>query len=218
MTALLNRDGTNCTLACDRCGHLVANLVDTTNRWDLAWVQQRGHGWTGAALATGPHTCPRCSQVPWAARGAEQLPTHPRPAPARRSKRVTVTELPTATIVSIHGNMGIAVNAALYDLLLTDRAPRRHIIVDLVRAGALDSGALGVLVRAQAHAARHAFDLCLVGLSRPTHEALRLLCLDHVLPSFADRATALAWLRGQNCDRRIASRRVAPGEQAMEVA
>ena len=75
MTALLSRDGTNFSLACDRCGHLVARLADTGSRWDPSWTRLRQHGWTGAALPTGPHACPSCTQVPAAPRPTEKLLT-----------------------------------------------------------------------------------------------------------------------------------------------
>jgi anti-anti-sigma factor len=198
LTALLSRDGTNFTLACDRCGHLVADLAESTRHWDLTWDEVRQRGWEGAELATGPHFCPACTQVPAPPLVTEQVPDRPRPtARRRRSNRIVVTDLPTATVVEIRGAPGVAVNAKLYELLL-DRSPLRSIIVDLSRVAVLDSGALDVLVQARTHAERLGFGLCLVGLSEPMTGALRLLCLTRVLPCFAGRAEALAWLRDRS--------------------
>jgi anti-anti-sigma factor len=218
LTALLSRDGTNFAVACDRCGHLIANLADTLHRWDPAWSQLRRLGWTGAVLATGPHTCPGCTQTPEPAHVSEQVLDEQRPAPIRRSNRITVTELALAMVVTVRGRLSVAVNAALYELLLSDRAPRRHVIVDLSRASMLDSGALDVLVRAHAHAARYGFQLCLVGLSEPMNAALRLLCLTHRLPCFADRAEALTRLRRPAPDRPALPGQVTVDDRTLEPA
>lgn len=222
MTALLSRNGTNFTLACDGCGHQVVDLVDLADRvhhWDLAWAEQCRHGWTGAALATGPHICPRCAQTPATAHGTEQMPGDARSVPVRRHpKRITVTDLPLATVVTVRGALSIAVNMALYALLLSNHRPRRHVIVDLSSASTLNSGVLDVLVRAQAHMTTSSFDLCPVGLSRPMHDALRLLCLADLLPTFAHRSQALAWLHDRAVDRLTPPRHTASDEWAAEAA
>jgi anti-anti-sigma regulatory factor len=195
VTALLSRDGTTFNLACDHCGQMAGSPADAGHAWDAAWVVARGHGWAGDTLATGTHTCPRCTRAPATAQTAEHVPAQPRSAPMRRrSNRIRVTELRVAMVVEVRGGPSVAVNAALHELLLSDRPPRRHIVVDLSRARTLDSGVLDVLVRAQAHAARHSLDLCLVGLPEPMRAALRLLCLADFLPTFADRTEALEWL------------------------
>lgn len=217
LTALLNRDRTNFALACNNCGQRVANLADTAHHWDLAWVLLRRHGWTGAALATGPHACPRCAEVPEPARPAEQAPGRARSAAApRRSRRIVVTEQPVATVVEVRGELSLRVKAALHDLLIPEGPQRRHVIVDLSGASTLDSGAVDLLVRAQARAARNGFTVCLAGLSGSMRDALRLLCLDRLLPTFANRAEALAWLDGQKPDRPTVPTQAALGDRAME--
>lgn len=216
MTALLSRDGTNFAAACDRCGHLVADLANTMHQWDSAWAQLRRYGWNGAVLATGPHTCPDCTHAPDAAHAPEWAPSHPGPAPTPRSNRITITETAVATVVEVRGRLSVAVNAALYEVLLSDRPARRHVIVNLSRAGTLNSGTLDVLVRARAQVATDAFELCLVGLSGPMNGALRLLCLTHLLPCFADRAEALAWLRRPAPDRPVVPSPLTVDEPALE--
>lgn len=201
MTALLSRDGTNFTLACDRCGHLAVSQPDAGHPWDAAWALRRGHGWAGDPHATGRHTCPRCTRAPAAEPMTEDLSGQAHAAPARRrSNRIRVTELRVATVVELRGGPSVAVHAALRELLLCGRPPRGHIVVDLSRAGVLDSGVLDVLVRARARAAQHSFDLCLVGLPASMHAALRLLCMTQLLPAFTGRADALAWLNGRTPD------------------
>lgn len=49
------------------------------------------------------------------------------------------------------------------------------------------------------------------------HSALRLLCLDRLLPTFANRAEALAWLDGQKPDRPTVPTQAELGDRAMEV-
>ena len=98
MTAATTPDGTDFTLICDACGQSVTGLGATMHNWDLVWSLFRRHGWTGARLATGPHSCGRCSRVPLASADADPVgwlagdapatvprsPPPPPPSPPRR--------------------------------------------------------------------------------------------------------------------------------------
>ena len=90
MTALLSLDSKNFTLACNRCGQLVTNLAPTMGDWAVAWSLFSQDGWTGDDLATGPHTCGRCTRTSPPPRMVEQALTRERTTPATVTVRGAV--------------------------------------------------------------------------------------------------------------------------------
>ncbi|WP_327002358.1 STAS domain-containing protein [Dactylosporangium sp. NBC_01737] len=188
MTALLSLDSKNFTLACDGCGQLVTNLAPTMGEWDVAWSLFSQDGWTGDDLATGPHTCGRCTRTS-PPRMVEQALTRERTTPAtRESRRLTVSQVAGVTVVTLTGNPDLVINARLRDLVLDLHGRVRRLVVDVTRVSRLDSGALDVLV--QAH--RLSIAVCLVGPAQQIQDALRLLNLDRLFPTCLTLPEALA--------------------------
>lgn len=132
MTAATTPDGTDFTLICDACGQSVTGLGATMHNWDLVWSLFRRHGWTGARLATGPHSCGRCSRVPLASADADPVgwlagdaPSTPvaadvdtEPAPAvPTDPRVGGVVVDEALVVTLSGDLDIEVGPALHAAL-----------------------------------------------------------------------------------------------------
>lgn len=192
MTALLSLDGTNFTLACDRCGQLVANLAPTMGDWNVVWSLFSQDGWCGDSLATGPHTCGRCNRTPPPPRMVDQALQRERRTPTgRQSRRIAVVHDGAATVVTLSGNPDLLVNSRLRDLILDLRGHVRQLIVDVTMVSRLDSGALDVLVQAR----RESLTVCLAGPSQLVQDSLRLLCLHELFPTFHDQAQASQWVR-----------------------
>jgi anti-anti-sigma factor len=188
LTALLSLDSKNFTLACDGCGQLVTNLAPTMGDWDVAWSLFSQDGWTGDDLATGPHTCGRCTRTS-PPRMVEQALTRERTTPAaRESRRLTVTQIADIAVVTLTGSPDLVINARLQDLVLDLHGTVRRLAVDVTRASRLDSGALDVLV--QAH--RRSIAVCLVGPAQQIQDALRLLNLDRLFPIYLTLPEALS--------------------------
>jgi anti-anti-sigma factor len=191
LTALLSLDTTNFTLACDRCGQLVANLAPTMGDWDVAWSLFSQDGWSGDDLATGPHTCGRCARIPPPPRMVDQALERHRTTPiGRECRRVAVGRERDTVVVTLSGSPDLLVNARLRDLVLGLDGQVRHLVVDVTRVARLDSAALDVLV----HAHRRRLTVCLAGPSGTVRDALRMLCLHRLFPTFPDRAQALSWV------------------------
>ena len=126
MTAATTPDGTDFTLICDACGQSVTGLGATMHNWDLVWSLFRRHGWTGARLATGPHSCGRCSRVPLASADADPVgwlagdappaevlvEAAPDPVTATDT-RVSAEVVDEALVVSLSGDLDIEVGPAL---------------------------------------------------------------------------------------------------------
>ncbi|GAA1573795.1 hypothetical protein GCM10009827_114630 [Dactylosporangium maewongense] len=187
MTALLSPDSTNFTLACDGCGQLVTNLAPTMGDWAVAWSLFSQDGWTGDDLATGPHTCGRCTRTPPPPRMVEQALTRERCVPAaRESRRLRVTRVAGTTVVTLTGSPDLLVNARLRDLVVDLTGPAQRLVIDVTQAPRLDSGALDVLV--QAH--RQSITVCLVGATQQIRDSLRLLSLHGLFPVFRTLAEA----------------------------
>ena len=189
MTALLSLDSKNFTLACDGCGHLVTNLAPTMGDWDVAWSLFSQDGWTGDDLATGPHTCGRCTRTSPPPRMVEQALTRERTTPAaRESRRLTVTQVADVAVVTLTGNPDLLVNSRLRDLVLDLRGRARRLVLDVTSVSRLDSGAFDVLI--QAH--RQSIAVCLVGPGQQVQDALRLLSLHELFPTFRSLPEALS--------------------------
>ncbi|GAA2639328.1 hypothetical protein GCM10010399_85900 [Dactylosporangium fulvum] len=196
MTALLSRDGTNFSLACDGCGQLVTGLAPTMGTWNVAWSLFVEDGWRGADLPTGPHACGRCADSNSRRSMVEQSFERETRMPAGRgSQRLSVSEVAGVVLIEFKGDLHLAAIARLYDVLMTNVRPMQHVLFDVTSVPSIDSGTLAVLVRAQARAARHGARVCLVGASQRVLDALRMLSVEHLLPNFAERAEALGWLR-----------------------
>ena len=187
LTALLSLDSKNFSLACDGCGQLVTNLAPTMGDWAVAWSLFSQDGWTGDDLPTGPHTCGRCTRTSPPPRMIEQALTRDRTMPAaRESRRLTVTQVSDTTVVTLWGNPDLLVNARLRDLVLDLPGRSRRLVVDLTRVARLDSGALDVLVEAH----RLAITVCLAAPIQQVRDALRLLNLDELFPTYETVAEA----------------------------
>jgi anti-anti-sigma factor len=214
VTAATTPDGTDFTLICDACGQSVTGLGATMHNWDLVWSLFRRHGWTGARLATGPHSCGRCSRVPLASADADPvgwlagdapsvLAPSPAPAPPPApvaDPRVDAAVVDEALVVSLSGDLDIEVGPALRAALSPAGYRAGHLVLDLSRVATLDSSVLGLLVAARHRAAQAGGHTCLVGLAPFMRRMLHTLCLLHLFVVLPDRATALGWLRGDDAD------------------
>ena len=190
LTALLSLDSKNFTLACDGCGQLVINLAPTMGDWAVAWSLLSQDGWTGDDLATGPHTCGRCTRTPPPPRMVEQSLTRERRMPAaRESRRLRVTRIADTTVVTLSGSPDLLVNARLRDLVLDLPGRAQRLVVDVTRVARLDSGAIDVLV----HAHRRSITVCLVGAAQQVRDSLRLLNLHELFPAFRTLAEATSY-------------------------
>ncbi|GGM48259.1 STAS domain-containing protein [Dactylosporangium sucinum] len=192
MTALLSRDGTNFSLACDTCGQLVANLAPAMGTWQVAWSLFVEDGWRGAQRPTGPHACGRCATP--RSLGMVEASFGRATPPGRGPQPVTWRELDGVTVVELPGTLQPATHARLHDLLAEDIRPTRHVVFDLSRLAAVDSALLAVLVAAHENAARHGRRICLAGGAERVTAALRMLSVEDLLPNFPDVPAALAWL------------------------
>ncbi len=215
MTAATTPDGTDFTLICDACGQSVTGLGATMHNWDLVWSLFRRHGWTGARLATGPHSCGRCSRVPLASADADPVgwlagdaPTVAAPVTAELAEppapatdpRVSAAVADEALVVTLSGDLDIEVGPALRAALSPAGYRAGHLILDLSRVDTLDSSVLGLLVAARHRAAQAGGHTCLVGLAPFMRRMMHTLCLLHLFVVLPDRATAVGWLRGDDAD------------------
>lgn len=216
MTAATTPDGTDFTLICDACGQSVAGLGATMHNWDLVWSLFRRHGWTGARLATGPHSCGRCSRVPLASADADPVgwlagdapstvdaaavDAEPADPPVVTDPRVSAAVDAEALVVTLSGDLDIEVGPALRAALSPAGYRPGHLILDLSRVDTLDSSVLGLLVSARHRAAQAGGHTCLVGLAPFMRRMMHTLCLLHLFVVLPDRATAVGWLRGDDAD------------------
>ncbi|MET7418755.1 STAS domain-containing protein [Dactylosporangium sp. NPDC005555] len=216
MTAATTPDGTDFTLICDACGQSVTGLGATMHNWDLVWSLFRRHGWTGARLATGPHSCGRCSRVPLASADPDPVgwlagdapPTAagydvveaPAEPVAETDPRVEAAVVEEALVVSLSGDLDIEVGPALRAALSPAGYRPGHLVLDLSRVATLDSSVLGLLVAARHRAAQAGGHTCLVGLAPFMRRMMHTLCLLHLFVVLPDRATAIGWLRGDDAD------------------
>ncbi|MEV4141802.1 STAS domain-containing protein [Dactylosporangium sp. NPDC049742] len=213
MTAATTPDGTDFTLICDACGQSVTGLGATMHNWDLVWSLFRRHGWTGARLATGPHSCGRCSRVPlasadadpvgWLAGDAPPSEAVVKAAPAPEvvtDARVDAAVVDEALVVSLNGDLDIEVGPALRDALSPAGYRPGHLVLDLSRVTTLDSSVLGLLVAARHRAAQAGGHTCLVGIAPFMRRMMHTLCLLHLFVVLPDRDAALSWLRGDDTE------------------
>ncbi|GAA2626376.1 hypothetical protein GCM10010399_67330 [Dactylosporangium fulvum] len=209
MTASTTIDGTDFGLACDTCGQTVTGLGATMHNWDLVWSLFSRHGWTGTRLATGPHSCARCSRVPLAAvavpapRGGESLDDAGDEAIDDARVRLRVTR--GVPVVELSGDVDATAAGALHEALVTAGRRPPHVVIDLAQAKTLDSVALAELVTARHRAAQAGGHACLAGLPGRVSRMLHTLCLQHLFVELPDRESALAWLRGDPLPHRPAA-------------
>ncbi|MEV4139911.1 STAS domain-containing protein [Dactylosporangium sp. NPDC049742] len=196
MTALLSLDGTDFSLACDECGHLIPNLAGTMRDWSVVWSLFTLDGWHGQSQAVGPHACGRCVVSPRPAGAISQtLHPHDRATEDVSPPRVSLRVLSDVTVVYLRGALGLAGNAAVHGLLREGAEAGRHLLLDVSLLKVVDTATLDVLMQARNRAAANDRRTCFVGASRSVLSALRLLCLDAVFPNFVDHIAALEWLR-----------------------
>ncbi|MGI5177056.1 STAS domain-containing protein [Dactylosporangium sp. CA-152071] len=213
MTAATTPDGTDFTLICDACGQSVTGLGATMHNWDLVWSLFRRHGWTGARLATGPHSCGRCSRVPLASADADpvgwlagdappsEAVVEAAPAPVVvTDARVSAAVVDEALVVSLSGDLDIEVGPALRDALSPAGYRPGHLVLDLSQVTTLDSSVLGLLVAARHRAAQAGGHTCLVGIAPFMRRMMHTLCLLHLFVVLPDRDAALSWLRGDDTE------------------
>ncbi|WP_432838384.1 STAS domain-containing protein [Dactylosporangium sp. CA-092794] len=198
MTALLTRDGADFSLVCDGCGWVAGNLAASLGTWDVAWGLFGRDGWRGSELAIGPHVCGGCEApaalVGMVARALDRRSVTPA---GRPSPRMVVQLLSDVRAVCLRGDLLPADDARLWDLLGGEPGRYRHLMVDVSGVRRLSSATVGVLVRASRRTSERGGRACLVGAAVGLSSALRMLCLDQVLPGHADQVSALEWLRGR---------------------
>ncbi|MDG6110485.1 STAS domain-containing protein [Dactylosporangium aurantiacum] len=197
MSAVLSLDGTDFSLACDECGHLIPNLAGTMRDWNVAWSLFTQDGWHGAPRAVGPHACGRCvvSPRPSGTIGQTLYSSVGRLRRTDAARRVTLQVLSDVTVVHLKGGLGLLDNTALHDLLEAEPSPGRHLLFELSLLPVVDSATLEILVQARDRTLANDRRTCVVSASGSVVRALRLLCLDQVLPNFVDQIAALDWLR-----------------------
>ncbi|GGM30061.1 STAS domain-containing protein [Dactylosporangium sucinum] len=196
MTASTTIDGTDFGLVCDTCGQTVTGLGATMHNWDLVWSLFSRHGWTGTRLATGPHSCGRCSRVPLAAAGAA-IPAQPTGALDSFDDRVSLRTERGVAVLSLTGDLTASAHDALHAALAGAARRPPHLVIDLSGAESLDTSTLGVLVAARHRAARDGGHACLAGMSPGVRRILHTLCLQHLFAEFAAPEAALSWLHGE---------------------
>ncbi|WP_327002354.1 STAS domain-containing protein [Dactylosporangium sp. NBC_01737] len=202
VTALLSLDGTDFSLACDECGHLIPNLAGTMRDWNVAWSLFTLDGWHGTPLAVGPHACGRCVLSPHR-NGAIGQTLHPQSGieDDATPSRVTLQVLSDVTVVHLKGGLGLLDNVEMHDLLDDGPVAGRHLLFDLSLLRIVDTATLDVLMRARDRTIANHRRTCIVSASGPVLHALQLLCLQSTFPNFVDHIAALDWLRRQGPDR-----------------
>ena len=202
MTALLSLDGTDFSLACDECGHLIPNLAETMRDWNVVWSLFTQDGWHGTPHAVGPHACGRCVVSP-RRDGAIGQTLHPQRGIAGDAtpSRVTLQVLSDVTVVHLKGGLGLLDNVEMYDLLDDGPVAGRHLLFDLSLLRIVDTATLDVLMQARDRTIANHRRTCIVSASGPVLHALRLLCLQGFFPNFVDHIAALDWLRHRGPDR-----------------
>ncbi|MET7394844.1 STAS domain-containing protein [Dactylosporangium sp. NPDC005572] len=195
MTASTTIDGTDFGLVCDTCGQSVTGLGATMHNWDLVWSLFSRHGWTGTRLATGPHSCGRCSRVPLAA--AAVVPAQPQGTLDALDDRVAVGARRGVAVVTLTGDLTASVHDALHAALAEAASRPPHLVIDLSEATSLDTSTLGILVAARHRAAQAGGHACLAGPTPGVRRILHTLCLQHLFAEFPDPTAALSWLHGE---------------------
>jgi anti-sigma B factor antagonist len=151
------------------------------------YVAVTGFGWSGSALARGPHRCPGCS-------GAGPALRRPKVRPAAYSAgrdRVSVRTTRSASVVHIAGDIDPDVAVELRPALEMALRERPYVIADLTQVGTIDSFGLGTLVRAR-NAARRRGELLLAGPSRFVQTVLHTMHLHTAFRMFATVRQAMA--------------------------
>lgn len=175
MTAVPTAAGTGVQLICDGCGDVTVAGGCGLHDQDVVYVAVAEVGWTGSAFARGPHRCPDCEG--------------PAPRIARRrvaaaTGRVSSHRAPSASVVRVVGDLDVDVAAELRAALDAALEAHPRVIVDLTRAGAIDSVGLSALVRTRQAARRRGGDVLLAGPSRFIRTVLHTMRLDAAFPVF----------------------------------
>lgn len=201
MTALLSLDGTDFSLACDECGHLIPNLAGAMRDWNVVWSLFTLDGWHGTPHAVGPHACGRCVVSP-RRNGTVGQTLHPQRGIAGEatSNRVTLQVLSDVTVVHLKGGLGLLDNVEMHALLDDESVAGRHLLFDLSLLSIVDTATLDILMQARDRATANHRRTCVVGASGRALHALRLLCLERLFPNFVDHIAALDWLRRRGPD------------------
>jgi anti-sigma B factor antagonist len=171
MSASPTFDGNDFGVVCDSCGHEVANLATSMHSWDFAWSLLHRHGWRGASLATGPHTCPRCRRAPmsWLAidESAQVWPPSDGSAWGDLRRFGVAAGDHAASAVGVPRGRNIA----------GGQRPSRDLVLDCGHARLIDGAALAALVRIQRRVAQRGGRVVLVAVPDLTRRMLQRLCL-----------------------------------------
>jgi anti-anti-sigma factor len=168
----------------------VEGLGASLHNWDQAWAFMSRQGWTGSNLAVGWHRCQQCP--PGDPPAAPPLTPTPKARPVRW--HAGVTNLDTGTLVRLRGELDLAVDAALRQLLDGLQGQYRNIILHLGDVPLVDSTVLGTLVHTHRSLLAGGGALCLVAPSPALSRLLRTLGLDRYLPTFGETDQARQWL------------------------
>lgn len=187
MTAVPGTCGTGIRLICDGCGVTADTDGGGLHDAEVVYVAVSAIGWTGSPFARGRHRCPSCSV------GAAGAPRRPqRPAAVGPLDRIAVELAPQAAVVHVSGDVDLDVSGELRAALDAAVEAQPYVVVDLTRAGTIDSAGLGTLVRARNAARRRAGELTLAGPSRFVQTVLRTMRLHTAFRMFPSVRQAIA--------------------------
>ncbi|MDG6110390.1 hypothetical protein Daura_21970 [Dactylosporangium aurantiacum] len=204
MTALLSLDGTDFSLVCDECGHLIPHLAGAMRDWDVVWSLFTLDGWHGTPHAVGPHACGRCVASPRRT-GAISATLQPQYGLAGATgSRITLQVLSDdVAVVHLNGGLGLLDNVEMHAVLQDGPVVGRHLLLDLSLLRIVDTATLDVLMQARERGLASGRRICIVGASGSALNALRLLCLERFFPTFVDYVAALDWLRRRGPDQAV---------------
>lgn len=201
MTAVPAPHGTGVQLICDTCGIVTGTDSCGLHDADVVYVAVDAVGWSGSAFARGPHRCPNCSCAVVAGRGSSKTVATGRQRSRRPAgallERVDVQRTTHVAVVRVTGDIDMDVAADLDTAIESALAVDPNIVVDLTRAGTIDSAGLGALVRGRNAARRHEGELVLTGPSRFVQTVLRTMRLHTAFRVFATVEQAVVAVRGQ---------------------
>ncbi|GAA0805674.1 STAS domain-containing protein [Spirilliplanes yamanashiensis] len=108
---------------------------------------------------------------------------------------VTLDLLADAAVVGVRAGVDAGVTGELRAALTAAVDGPGHVVLDLGDAPTVDPAGLALIVRAHRRARRRGTVLCLAAPSRYVVTVLHTMRLGGLFPTFADRPSALHWLR-----------------------
>lgn len=105
---------------------------------------------------------------------------------------VTLRFEPSAAVVQVSGDVDLDIAVELWAVLEKAAGARRTVVVDLTRAGTVDSTGVGALVRGRTTARHGGGDLVLAGPSGFLLTVLRTVGLHNTFPTFPTVYDAVA--------------------------